>query len=185
MLILSCGTAGAQSDQDIRQRIAQAAKSAAGWTSGQIHVYDEEQFRRPGCSFYTVANDGRMHTELLNFVLVGDKIIGVGDGGTVARILDTCSHDAPPAWFAEIVTRYHRDLGRGLVLRDERTKSSVVRTLAETGLTFSPPIMDKDKLGLTFLLWDPELNMVYRVHAGRPAGGPVHVEKIQLLRPLP
>jgi len=43
--------------------------------------------------------------------------------------------------------------------------------------------MDQDKLGVTFLLWYPNVNIAYRVHAPRPEGGPVHVEKTKFFSP--
>src|SRR5581483_3488176 len=126
-------------------------------------------------------SDARMRHHLANFALVGDKVIGSGDGTTVAKILDTCSQDAPADWWAEIVKRYHRDLGDGLVLRDESSKPGVAGKLSAAGATFMRPTLDKDKRALTFLLWDPELNVVFRIHATRSPGGPVHVEKTKVL----
>jgi len=179
---LSCGAIlGAPADKNIRQRIAEIAQSAVGWKGGHTSVYEEEALRRPACSFYTVGNDARLDTPLVNYAVVGDKIIGIGDGETVAKILDICSHDAPAVWSAEIVTRYHRDLGGGVVIRDEATKPGLPGRMSEAGLTFIPPTMDKNKLSLTFLLWDPGLNVVYRIHATQHENGPVRVEKTQVL----
>jgi len=167
-------------DDKVR-KIAEAARADNGWKVDEVRVDEVERLRRPSCSFYTVGHRVRPIEYQANYALVGDKVIGAGDGKVVARILDTCSNDAGADWWAEIVTRFHRDLGSGIVLRDENVRPDVVRNMQAAGQTFTPPAMDKAKQSLTFLLLNPETYVLYRVQARRTAGGPVEIVKTKML----
>jgi hypothetical protein len=99
----------------------------------------------------------------------------------VAKILDSCAADAPAEWWAEIVTRFHRDLGAGIVLVDESTRPDVSRRLKQAGKPFTPPTLDPGRKVLRYLLLDPETNVVYRVEAKRNPGGEIEVSKSEML----
>jgi hypothetical protein len=165
------------------QKIAEAAHADNGWKVEDVRVDEVERLRRGSCSFYTVGHKVRPIPFHGNYALVGGKVMRSGDGNAVAKILDACGKGAPADWWAEIVTRFHRDLGVGVVLRDENVRSDITRQLAAAGQRFTAPAMDPGKTSITFLLLDPETYVLYRVHAARTPGGPVTVEKSVV--PLP
>jgi hypothetical protein len=162
-------------------KIAEAARGEYGWTLNEMRIDEVERLRQPSCTFYTVGNTVRPLPYQANYALVGGKVIAPGDGNVVARILDACSNGAGADWWAEIVTRFHRSLGSGIVLRDETVRPDIVRKMAAAGEKFTRPAMDKGKHSLTFLLLNPETYIVYRVQATRSPGGPVEVVKSKIL----
>ncbi len=168
-------------EHEVRRKIAEAAAEHYGWKVDEVRVDEVERLRRPSCHFYTAAQTVRPLPYQANFALVGDQVIGPGDGKVVAQLLNSCSAGAVPEWWAEIVTRFHRDLGGGLVLRDEKTKPDAVRKLAAAGETFTPPSLDHGKLPLSYLLLNPETNVLYRVHATLSPAGAVEVVRTKLL----
>lgn len=169
-------------DDKVRRKIAEAAADENGWEVDEVRVDEVERLRRPSCSFYTAGHKVRPLSYVRNYALLGEKqVISVGDGNVVAKILDGCSADAPAEWWAEIVTRFHRDLGGGIVLRDENTRSDIVRKLNQAGKTFAPPTLDKGKESLSYLLLNPETYVLYRIQATRSAGRAVEVAKTKVL----
>ena len=89
--------------------------------------------------------------------------------------------DAPADWWAEIITRFHQDVGGGIVLTDESVRPDVVRKLAKAGKSFTAPTFDDSKSSVSFLLLDPEAYIVYSVKATRIPSGKVEVVKTRLL----
>jgi hypothetical protein len=169
-------------ETNVQQKIAEAAHTEYGWNANEVRVDEVERLRRRACSFYTVAHTVRPLSYQANYgLLAGKEVIGNGDGKVVAKILDSCAADAPAEWWAEIVTRFHRDLGAGIVLVDESTRPDVFRRLKEAGKPFTPPTLDPARKVLRYLLLDPETNVVYRVEAKRTAGGEIEVSKSELL----
>lgn len=173
---------GTTMDDKVRRKIAEAAAEEDGWKVDEVRVSEVERLRRPSCSFYTAGNIARPVGYQANYALLGGKdVVGGGDGKVVAKILDTCAADASADWWAEIVTRFHHDLGAGIVLRDEHTRSDITRKLSKAGKTFTPPAFDNGKQSLTYLLLDPELYVLYHIQATRAADGTVQVVKIEVL----
>jgi hypothetical protein len=163
-------------NDNIRKKIAEAAQAEHGWKTEEVRVDEVERLRRPSCSFYTVGHTVLPLSYQANYALLGEQVVGVGDGSVVARILDACSDGAPAEWWAEIVTRFHGSLGGGIVLRDENMRPDVVRKMMDAGQAFAPPALDKGK-SLVFLLLNPETNVLYRIEATRKGSGPVEVVK--------
>jgi hypothetical protein len=173
---------GTTMEDKIRRKIEEAAAKEYGWKMNEVRVDEVERLRRPSCSFYTVAHTVRPLSYQGNYALLGgEQVVGTGDGDVVAKILDSCSAGAPAEWWAEIVTRFHRDLGSGIVLRDENTRPDVVRKLKEAGKAFAAPALDNGKMPLRYLLLNPETYTLYRIEATRSAGGAVEVSKSKVL----
>lgn len=169
-------------DEKIRRKIAEATAKANDWEVGEVSVDEVEELRRPSCSFYTAAHSVLPISFQDNYaVLGGDEVLATGDGSVVARILDACSAGASPEWWAEVVTRFHHELGGGIVLVDENTRSDITRRLRKAGKNFEPPTLDKEKRSLTYLFLNPETYTLYRIQATRRPGGPVEVVKTKLL----
>lgn len=167
-------------DEKTRRKIAEAVAKAKGWSPDQVQVDETEDLRRPACSFYTASHAVRPLDYQLDYALLGDRVVGPGDGKVVAQILDSCSAGTTAEWWAEIITRFDRNLMGGLVLSDEETRTDIVRKLNKVGKAFEPPVLDKDKRSLTYLMLNPETNVLYRIQATRSAGGPVEVVKTKV-----
>jgi hypothetical protein len=173
---------GSMLDDKVRRKITDAATGQAGWKPEEVRVSEVEWLRRPSCSFYTASNKVIPLSYQLNFALLGDgNVLGAGEGRSVARILDTCGSDASADWWAEVVTRFHRDIGGGAVLRDEHTRSWVTRKLAKLNETFTSPSLSRDHRSLSYLLLNPETSAVYRVEAQRNQSGEIEVKSTQVL----
>jgi len=169
-------------DEKVRRRIAEAAAEENGWKADEVRVEEVERLRRPTCSFYTAASTVLPLSQFRNFaMLAGKELVGAGDGRVVAKILDACSSDASADWWAEIVTRFHRALGAGLVLRDEKTRLDMTRKLNQAGKAFTPPTLDPSKRSLNYLLLNRDNYVLYRVEATRKADGTVEVSKTKVL----
>jgi hypothetical protein len=169
-------------EDKVQQKIAEAARAEYGWQGEEVRVDEVERLRRPSCSFYTAANAVRPLSYQANYAMLPkDQLAGIGDGTAVAKILDTCSSGASADWWAEIITRFHADLGGGIVLTDAEVRPDIVRKMDKAGMTFAPPAFGHDKQSVTFLLLDPERYILYRVEAKRSAGGPIEVTKTKLL----
>ncbi len=162
-------------DEKVRRKIEEAAAEENGWKVDEVRVEELEGLRRPSCSFYSAGHKVRPISYLSNYALLGgDRVISAGDGAVVAKILDTCANGAPAEWWAEIVTRFHRDLGNGIVLRSEETRPDITRKLRAAGKAFAPPVLDAQKNSLSYLLLEPEAHVLYQVQATR-SGGSVEV----------
>ena len=173
-------------DDKVQQKIAEAVHAEYGWKVDEVRVDEVERLRRQSCSFYTAVSTQRPLSYQPNYaVLTGNQVIGISYDGAVAKILDACSAGASADWWAEIITRFHPDLGAGIVLTDEEVRPDIVRKLTQAGQTFAPPAFGSDKKSVSFLLLNPETYTLYRVQATRTAGGSVEVVKTKLLGKAP
>ncbi|HEX3821599.1 MAG TPA: hypothetical protein VHW45_14790 [Candidatus Sulfotelmatobacter sp.] len=169
-------------DEKLHQKIVQAVHAEYGWKTEEVAVDEVEDLRRPSCSFYTARSTVRPLSYLANYaVLKANELVGIGDENAVTKILDACSNDGSADWWAEIITRFHQDVGGGLVLGNESERPDVVRRLAQDGKTFTPPTLDDAKRSVSFLLLDAEAYVVYSVKATRMSSGGMEVVKTKLL----
>jgi len=169
-------------DDKVQQKIAEAVHAEYGWKVDEVRVDEVERLRSGACSFYTAVSTKRPLSYQPNYaVLAGNQVIGLSTEGAAAKILDACSAGASADWWAEIITRFHPDLGSGLVLSDKETRPDIVRKLTQAGQTFTPPAFGADKKSVSFLLLNPETYVLYRVEAKRTAAGAVEVVTTKLL----
>ncbi len=170
-------------DDKVRRKIAEAAAEENSWRVDEIRIDEDEQLRRPSCSFYVARHKVRPLSYVRTLALLSDaSIIGIGDGNAVAKVLETCSADAPAGWWAEIVTRFHKDLGGGVVLHDEKSRTDVTRQLLKAGKTFTPPALDSANHSVSYLLFDPETRVVNRIDATRNASGAIEIKQTEVLK---
>ena len=173
---------GINMDDKLHQKIAEAVHAEYGWKVEEVEINEVERLRRSSCAFFTTASKVRPLSYQPNYaVLRGTEVIGIGDHEAASKILDVCSEDAPADWWAEIITRFHQDVGGGVVLSDESVRPDVVRKLAKAGKSFTPPTFDDSKSSVSFLLLDPEAYIVYSVKATRIPSGKVEAVKTKLL----
>lgn len=172
---------GTTMDDKLHREIAEAVHSEYGWKLEEVAIDEIERLRRSACSFYTARSTVRPLSYQPNYaVLHGTEIVGVTTGNALENILDACGADASADWRAEIITRFHPDIGGGLVLSNESTRPDIVRKLAQAGKIFTPPAFVNGRQTVTYLLLDPEAYIVYSVRATRTTAGPVEVVKTTL-----
>ena len=170
-------------DDKVRRKIAEAAAEENSWKVDEIRIDEEQELRRPSCSFYVARHKVRPLSYVRTFALLpDDTVVGIGDGMVVAKVLETCSASAPAGWSAEIITRFDNDLGGGVVLHDENTMTDVTRQLVKAGKTFTPPTSDKASQSVSYLLFDPETRVVNRIDATRNASGVIEVSQKEVLK---
>jgi hypothetical protein len=173
---------GSTMNEQVMRKIEETAAKDNGWNRDDVRVEEIERLRRPACSFFSAGHKVRPLSYLSNYALLsGTEIVGSGDGNVVAKIVDSCANGASADWWAEIVTRFHQDLGDGIVLRDEQTRPDIVRKLREAGKTFAPPVLDPQRRSLRYLLLDPEAYVLYQVQATRSDSGPIEVVENEVL----
>ena len=170
-------------DDKIRDKIIQTVHSEQGWKKEDVRVDEVEDLRRGSCSFYTAGHKVRPLNYQLNYaVLAGDVVISGADDKAVTKILDSCGADAPAAWWADIITRFHKDLGSGVVLENANDNAGAIRKILAAKKEFVPPAFSNDAGGktVTYFLLDPEAFIVYTVKATRKADGTVTVNKTEI-----
>lgn len=170
-------------DDKIRDKIIQAVHSEQGWKKEDVRVDEVEDLRRGSCSFYTAGHKVRPLNYQLNYaVLPGDVVISGANDKAVTKILDACGADAPAGWWADIITRFHKDLGSGVVLENANENAGAIRKITAAKKEFAPPVFSNDAGGktVTYFLLDPEAFIVYVVKATRKADGTVTVNKTEI-----
>jgi hypothetical protein len=173
---------GITMDDKLHQKIAEAVHTEYAWKVEEVGIDEVERLHRGSCSFYTARSTVRPLSYQPNYaVLRGSEVIGISDHEAATKILDACSDGAPAEWWAEVITRFHHEVGGGIVLSDESARPDIVRKLAQAGKPFTPPTFGDGKKSVSFLLLDPEAYIVYSVQATRTPSGPIEVVRTQLL----
>src|SRR5262249_12753154 len=163
-------------DKKIQKKIVQAVESNQHWKKEEIRVDEIERLRQNSCSFYAVRNQARPLSYVLNYaVLPGDLVVGTGNEQSVSRILATCGASASAGWRAEIITRFHPQLGGGVVLMDDQQNAAAIRKIEAAHKEFAPPTLSADNGTLTYYMLDPESFAVYFVTAVRNPDGSMTV----------
>jgi len=169
-------------DDKLQPKISQAVHSEYGWKVDEVQVDEVERLRRGTCIFYTARSKVRPLSYQPNYaVLRGAEVLGVSEHDAAAKILDACAGDAPPEWWAEVITRFHQDLGGGIVLTNASVRPDIARKLTQAGKAFTPPSFGDNGKSVSFLLLDPEAYIVYSVKATRGSSGQIEVVKTKLL----
>jgi hypothetical protein len=183
LFVLSCNIATVEEkkmDEKIQNLIVQRVHKEEGWKTNEVRVDEVDRLRRGSCSFYTAGNTVRPLSFQLNYaVLNGDTVVGLVDENAVSKIIDACGADASPGWWAEIVTRFHPDLGSGVVLQDATTKPAAVRKIQAVKREFKQPAFGSESGSKTvsFYLLEPESFAVYFIKAAKNEDGSVTVDR--------
>ena len=167
-------------DQKIQDLIVQKVHEEQEWKKDEVRVDEVERLRRGSCTFYTAGHAVRPISYQLNYaVLNGDDAISLADDKAVSRIVEGCGKDAPPGWWAEIVTRFHQDLGSGIVLNDAKQNTGATAKIQTAKKEFAPPTFgaEKGSKSLTFYMLEPESFIVYFVTAIFQPDGTVALTK--------
>ena len=170
-------------DDKIMNEIAETVHKEQGWKTAEVRVDEVERLRHGTCSFYTAGHRVRPLSYLLNYALLaGGNIVSLSDDQAPGKILKACGADAPPAWWAEVITRFHRDLGSGVVLTDEKQNTGATRKIEAAKKEFVPPKFSDSAEGktVTFQLLEPESFAIYFVKATYAKDGSVSVEKTDI-----
>jgi hypothetical protein len=171
LLMVNCGIASVEEkkmDQKIQDLIVQKVHKEQGWKTDEVRVDEVERLRHGSCTFYTAGHTVRPLSYQLNYaVLKGDTVISLVDDKAVSKIVEACGKDAPAGWWAEIVTRFHQDLGSGVVLHDAKQNTGAVAKIETAKKEFAPPTFGNEKGSktVTFYMLEPESFLIYSVNA--------------------
>jgi hypothetical protein len=164
--------------ENVEQKIKQDVTASLGWKANEVRVDPVPELKRGKCSFFTAAQTARPVPFMPTYAaLDNDAVISGSDPAALAKIFKSCGADAPASWQAEIIDRFHKDLG-GVVVQDEKTNGPAVRKLRSMGKTFAPPAVSGATV--SFFMFDPEAFALYSVKATRQADGSFAVEKSAL-----
>jgi hypothetical protein len=167
-------------DEKIAEKISKIVQAERGWKADEIEIEEEESLKRGSCSFYTALSNRRMLSYLPNYAVISsDTIVSLSDDQAVSKILNACGSDAPANWWAEIVKRFSRELGNGVVLTDADRYPNVIARIREAKKEFTPPAFSEEGGGKTvsFSVLEGEAMLVYFVKATRGKDGSVKVTK--------
>ena len=167
-------------DTKIQDLITQKVHAEQGWKTDEVRVDADDDLRHGSCSFYTVRHKVRPISYVLNYaVQSGNNVISLADDRAVSKILDACGSDAAAGWWAEIITRFHQDLGSGVVLQNASDSYLAVQKIKAAKKEFAAPAFGNEKGSktVTYYLLEPEANTVFLIHAAKNADGSVTVNK--------
>jgi hypothetical protein len=167
-------------DEKIVEKISKIVQAERGWKADEIKIVEEESLKRGSCSFYNVFSRARMLSYLPTYAVISaDTIVGLSDDQAVSKILNACGSDAPANWWAEIVKRFSRELGSGVVLSDTDQYQNVIARIRDAKKEFALPTFSDEAGGKTvsFIVLEGEAMLVYFVKATRAKDGSVTVTK--------
>ncbi|HSE43040.1 MAG TPA: hypothetical protein VLH08_19930 [Acidobacteriota bacterium] len=170
-------------DEKILEKIANAVHKEHDWKKDQIRIDEAQELKHGSCSFYAVRHTVRPLSYVLNYaVLSGETVLSVSDEQAAAKILDACGSDATAGWWAEVVTRFHEELGQGIVLHDAKDNFGAIDQIQSAKREFMPPKFSEDASGksVTFYLFEAEEFAVYFVKATRNKDKTITVNKAAL-----
>ena len=74
-------------DDKVRRKIAEAAAEENSWKVDEVRIDEDEELRRPSCSFYVARHKVRPLSYVRTFALLpDDTVVGIGDGKVVAKL---------------------------------------------------------------------------------------------------
>ena len=167
-------------DTKIQDLIIQKVHAEQGWKTDEVRVDADDDLRHGSCSFFTVRHKVRPISYVLNYALLSkDVLISLADDHAVSKILDACGSDAGAGWWAEIITRFHQDLGSGLVLQSATDNRLAVQKITAAKKEFAAPAFGNEKGSktVTYYLLEPESNAVFLIKAAKNADGSVTVTR--------
>jgi hypothetical protein len=170
-------------DERIHEKIANMVHKDHDWKTDQIRIDEVEELRHGSCSFYAVRHTVRPLSYLLNYaVLSGETVLSVSEDQTASKILNACGSDASADWWAEIITRFHKEVSPGVVLRDAKQNFGAMDQIKSAGKEFTSPKFSDDANGksVSFYLLEPEEFVVYFVKATRNKDNTITVDKASL-----
>jgi hypothetical protein len=167
----------------IHEKIANSVKKEHDWKTDQIRIDDVPELRLGSCSFYAVRHTVRPLSYVLNYaVLSAENVLSDSDHQAASKILNACGSDAPAGWWAEILARFHPQVGPGIVLQDAKQNFGAMDQIQTAKKEFAPPKFtdDKDGKSVSFYLLEPEEFTVYFVKATRNKDNTITVSKSNL-----
>ena len=160
--------------ETMEQQIKQDVSTSLGWKTDEVRVDPLPDLKRGTCSFFTAAQTAKPIPFMPTYAALNGTLIGGKDPAALAKIFKGCGADAPASWQADIINRFHKDLG-GVVVQDEQRNGPAVRKLKSMGKTFTPPAVAGTTV--SFTMREPEAFLLYSVKATRQADGGFAVEK--------
>jgi hypothetical protein len=180
--IALCGILTLEADtmDAIHEKIANAVQKEHDWKKDQIRIDAEQDLNHGSCSFYAVRHTVRPLSYVLNYaVLSGETVLSDSDEQAASKILSACGSDASAVWWAEVLTRFHDEVGAGIVLQNTTQNVGAIDQIKAAKREFTPPKFSEDSTGksVTFYLLEPEEFIVYFVKATRQKDNMITVNK--------
>lgn len=170
-------------DEKIHEKIANIVHKDHDWKADQIRIDEVEELRHGSCSFYAVRHTVRPLSYLLNYAaLSSETVLSASEDQAASKILNACGSDASADWWAEIITRFHKEVGPGVVLRDAKQNFGAMNQIKSAQKEFTPPKFSNEAGGksVSFYLLEPEEFAVYFVKATRNQDNTITVHKSNL-----
>lgn len=162
--------------------IKAAAARERDWDEGDVEVGRVEKLDRGGCRFYRASNPARIDARPAEYAFLPDGTLVGGDRAqaeaSVGALLQICGKDAPPEWWAQVVSRF---AGSGGLVVDENAPSAI-RRLRKAGIQDHAPSLrrDGDATVLTYFSNDYERSRTREVTATLDAQGRLSVESKEI-----
>lgn len=186
LFAISCNSAAVEEkkmDEKIVNLIAEDVHKEQGWKTEDVRVDEVDRLKHGSCLFYTAGHKVRPLSYQLNYAVIGGAtLVSLADNQAPGKILKACGSDAPPAWWAEIVTRFHQDLGGGVVLADANQNPGATRKIEAAKKEFATPKFEDSPAGKTvsYYLLEPESFQIFSIRATIAKDGSVKVERASL-----
>ena len=115
-------------------------------------------------------------------VLNADTVISLADEKAVSKIVEACVKDANAGWWAEIVTRFHKYIGSGVILHDAKKNTGAVQKIESANKELAPPSFGSAAGSKTVKVYmlEPESFVVYSVTAAFQPDGDVDVTQTSI-----
>jgi hypothetical protein len=170
-------------DEKIHEKIASSVIKEHDWKPDQIRIDEVDDLRLGACAFYAVRHTVRPLSYVLNYAVIsGETVLSDKDDQAASKILNACGSDASANWWAEVLTRYHAEVGQGTVLLDEKQNYGATDQIKSAKREFVPPKFS-DEAGsrsVSFYMLQPEEFTVYFVKATRNKDGSITVKNSEL-----
>jgi hypothetical protein len=167
----------------IHEKIANKVHKDHDWKTDQIRIDEVPELRQGSCSFYAVRHTVRPLSYVLNYAaLSAENVLGESDDQSASKILSACGSAAPAGWWAEILTRFHPQVGPGIVLQDAKQNFGAMDQIQTAKKEFAPPKFSENSGGksVSFYMLEPEEFAVYFVIATRNKDNTITVNKSSL-----
>ena len=155
-----------------------AVRQTLVWKHEAIEIGTSAELDRAGCRFYRASNPARADARPIDFAVLADGTIVAGrqQSTDFGRLLQSCGHDAPAEWWAQVVSRFAR-LNGTVVGADS---GAGARHLRKAGVQAFLPELDRSgtTTQVVFYLYNFDLAKVFRVVGTLDARGTMTVETL-------
>ncbi|HST44433.1 MAG TPA: hypothetical protein VLK29_04320 [Luteimonas sp.] len=137
----ACAQGSKMDSTDAHAPLTQAAV-AAGWAADDIELLPDTRLDRGGCTFHAALHRKTLDAPSLALATLPDgSVVAAGDSAGAVRVLDRCGADAPPEWWAEVVSRFAEGAA-GKVVRP--SNAADIEAIEQRGGRYRAPDLGRD-----------------------------------------